>query len=595
MKLNSNNRITKIAVLFTLLLSIPIIIIADNLFDTYNVSTDMIIVTLSCLILLLIFIIAYHIKYRSKIHEKELQLKSAQQDLIEQRNQLSTMLNSIGDGVIAINNNRQITSINPIAIEYLGLDDEPKKYIGQDINNYLHITCTKKDCTLNKLIDAALESGTLSAFHENAVLVPLNSDKNTIYIAGNISRMVDDNNRLYGAVIIIRDITAEHQQKEELIRARNKAQESDKLKTAFLANMSHEIRTPLNGIVGFSNLLTEGEYSKEERQQFIDIINSNCHILLGLITDILDLSRIESGSLSFRMEECSLNGLIENIICTLQVNTGSDVKLIKVVPDEEIKIITDNLRLTQVLTNLINNAIKFTRKGDITIGFEITNHNENVHFFVKDTGCGMSESDLKNIFSRFYKKDEFSQGAGLGLAICEAIVEKFGGTINVTSEVGKGTTFDIILPYFRSGNYMSPDVAEANAINAKLKLKRKKVILVGEDDDSNFKLIDAVLNKKYQILRAWNGDETVEIFKRHPVDLILLDVKMPSKTGLEALKEIRRISSDIPIIMQTAYAFDADKKEAHRAGCNDFITKPIHVELLKSVVKKHLETDVSSD
>lgn len=560
-----------------------------NFFEVYKLQISIAITIFIFTLLLLVFVTWYHLKYRARIKEKEAEVSKAQKNLAEQRNELLTTLRSIGEGVISVNNNKEIISINPLALSYLGLEGDATEYIGKNINNYLHITCSRKDCTLNKMIDQTLVSEESTSLHENAILVPLNSEKDTIYIAGNISKMVNEG-ELYGTVIVFRDVTAEHKHKQELIHARNKALESDKLKSAFLANMSHEIRTPLNGIVGFANLLTEGDYSEEEKAQFIHIINSNCQVLLGLISDILDLSRIESGTLSFRMDECNINMLVKDVADTVQVNMPAGVKLVKEIPEKDIVMITDNLRLTQVITNLINNAIKFTKEGSVTVGYELVENNEKIRFFVRDTGCGIAKEDLKNIFGRFFKKDEFAQGVGLGLAICEAIVERFGGTISVDSNLGEGTVFDIVIPYLKSSRYVAPEEAEAAVAKQNNSRTSDKdfVVLVAEDDNSNYRLIDAVLSKNYTLIRARNGVEAVDLFKNHPVDVILMDVKMPIMTGLEALLEIRKISPDVPVIMQTAYAFDSDKEEAQRAGCNDFITKPIQIEVLKSVMKKYL-------
>ena len=246
--------------------------------------------------------------------------------------------------------------------------------------------------------------------------------------------------------------TQEHKKiEEELIIARDKAQQSDKLKSVFLANMSHEIRTPLNAIVGFSNLLVDGDmaFKKEEVKEFLSLINLNCEQLLALISDILDLSKIESNTMVFNITEQPLTPLLQNILRAQQINVPQEVELLLDLPATDTIITTDPLRLKQVINNLINNAIKFTSKGAITLGYR--QDNDQVSIFVKDTGTGIDEDKINRIFERFYKGDNFVQGTGLGLAISHTIVEHLKGTITVTSEIGKGSHFTIQHPIKRMG------------------------------------------------------------------------------------------------------------------------------------------------
>lgn len=236
-------------------------------------------------------------------------------------------------------------------------------------------------------------------------------------------------------------------QNKELEVALEKAKESDQMKSAFLANMSHEIRTPLNAIVGFSNLMnTDIELSKAERENFTELINTNSDLLLNLINDILDLSRIESGRMSFSFQQYSLNELISTIYQTFQVLMPENVELRMQIPEKSISIPTDKLRLTQVITNFLSNAIKFTQKGYILIGYEYREEGRHVHIFVEDTGIGIPKEKQDAVFNRFTKLDEFAKGTGLGLSICKVIAERFDGYIAVESEIGKGSRFSIILP-----------------------------------------------------------------------------------------------------------------------------------------------------
>lgn len=246
--------------------------------------------------------------------------------------------------------------------------------------------------------------------------------------------------------------TQEHKKiEEELTKARDKAQQSDKLKSAFLANMSHEIRTPLNAIVGFSNLLVDGDMSfqKEEIKEFLSLIHLNCEQLLALISDILDLSKIESNTMVFNITEQPLTPLLQNILRAQQINVPQEVELLLDLPATDTIITTDPLRLKQVINNLINNAIKFTSKGTVTLGYK--QNNDQVSIFVKDTGSGIDEDKINRIFERFYKGDNFVQGTGLGLAISHTIIEHLKGTITVTSKVGEGSCFTIQHPVKKMG------------------------------------------------------------------------------------------------------------------------------------------------
>ena len=255
---------------------------------------------------------------------------------------------------------------------------------------------------------------------------------------------------LYNILGVCQSIQRYKTAEQEMREARDKALQADKLKSAFLANMSHEIRTPLNAIVGFSDLLSDTSgFTEEEIGQFIATINKNCGLLLALINDILDLSRIESGTMEFMFANHNLPLLLKTVHDSQQLNMPPRVELLLRMPDNEKKyLVTDNVRLQQVVNNLINNAAKFTTYGSITFGYEEDEDPEYTRIFVEDTGVGISEEGIRHIFERFYKVDNFTQGAGLGLSICQTIVERLRGTIFVTSEVGRGTRFTVRIPNF---------------------------------------------------------------------------------------------------------------------------------------------------
>ena len=392
---------------------------------------------------------------------------------------------------------------------------------------------------------------------------------------------------IIGLLLNIQDYKSREQ---ELTQARDLAAKAE-LKQSFLANMSHEIRTPLNAIVGFSNLLIDNNiHSSEERQEFIKIINRNCELLLKLIEDILEISRIESGSMAFTFEKCNLTELVEEWYNTHQMLIHDKVQLLKEVPLQSFSLYTDRFRLSQVISNFINNAVKFTEKGYILIGYKLEEASRQVSIYVEDTGKGIPAHEQKMIFERFYKQDEFAQGTGLGLAICRGIVEKLGGQICLESKEGKGSRFSVVLslqPEDKSIEKQTDTESASSSPKVSLSATTRPVILVAEDNESNYMLIYTLLHKDYEVIHVKNGKEAVEAMNEQRVNLILMDIKMPKMNGIEALKEIRKRYPQVPVIMQTAYAFDADREEAKKAGCNGFITKPILPEYFLTEIKKY--------
>ena len=398
-----------------------------------------------------------------------------------------------------------------------------------------------------------------------------------------------ERNYIFGMDFMVED---HKKREEELIEAKIKAEESDRLKTNFLTNMSHEIRTPLNGIVGFTSLLTDPGYTDKEKMEFSDIINKNAKMLSSLLTSILDLSRIESGSMAFVLEEFSLNNQIKEIVKEYTLPHDSKVKFELALPANEIFVKTDLLRNRQILTNLINNALKFTHEGEVKITIET--ESDYAFVSVSDTGTGMTQEQLDNVFNRFYKVSEFVTGSGLGLSICKAITEKLGCNIWAESKLGKGSTltYNIRLALGEhSEKSLTPGSADSEAerteIVPRLSKGRRPLILIAEDLESNFLFLKIVLSKKYDIIWAVDGLTAVNMFRKYNPDIILMDIKMPVMDGIEATREIRALSPDVPIIAQTANAFEADHQRAYKAGCNDIITKPIKITNLAKVIEKY--------
>lgn len=393
----------------------------------------------------------------------------------------------------------------------------------------------------------------------------------------------------YGEEIIWhirRDISEQLRYEDQLKKAKEKAEESDRLKSAFLSNMSHEIRTPLNAIVGFSGIMADID-NAEERKKYFNIIESSNKRLLLLINEVLDLSKIESGTLAFDYTPVRMNDLFHEIFMTHQLY-ANQASLVLEIPEEETCIKTDKNRLTQVISNLLNNAVKFTPKGTITIGYRLIP--DFVELYVRDTGIGIPKDKVDKIFNRFMKVDDFAPGTGLGLSICKTIVERLGGDISVVSEEGVGSLFSFRIP-IEIDQTDSEEVQQQPLSNSRPQYisGENATILVAEDIDDNFELIRAIIGSQYRLLHAKSGKEAIELFDKYLPDLILMDIKIPEVNGLEAIKAIRRKSpSSPPIIAVSAYAFEEDKRELLDAGCNDFVAKPLDKEILLAILHRYL-------
>jgi PAS domain S-box-containing protein len=403
----------------------------------------------------------------------------------------------------------------------------------------------------------------------------------------------DEKGKIVLSIGIVQDITERKQKELELINAKEKAEESDRLKTAFLSNMSHEIRTPMNGILGFAELLNNPHLSSDDQQKFVQIINSSGARMLNTINDIINISKIESGLVEANIDETNINEKIEfiyNFFKPEVENKKLHFSFKNGLQSKEAIIKTDNEKIYGILTNLVKNAIKFTKEGSIELGYELKG--EYLKFFVKDTGIGIFKKQKKIIFERFRQGNESNSrsydGSGLGLSISKSYVRMLGGEIWVESEEGLGSTFYFTIPYNPVSEEKTVIENTFSENNKEVQLKKLKILIV-EDDEVSYSLLKHLLkNINGEIMHAITGIEAVETCRTNTdLDLILMDIRMPMMDGHEATRQIRLFNKDVIIIAQSAYAFSGDKEKAIEAGCNSYITKPINKTLLTELFKSY--------
>ena len=507
---------------------------------------------------------------------KEKEKKAAEDALLESEEKFRSIMENSADAIFIADKQGKYLYTNKAVTVMLGFTPEEMQN-----KTILDLAPPDKTDEYFEMFKNVLNEG--KVFTEIELLKKdgsfISTDLNSVLLPGGL---------IYGSC---RDISERKHAKEELIKAKNIAEEGDRLKTAFLHNISHEIRTPMNAIVGFSALLGEPDVDAQIRKDYIDIITQSSNHLLAIISDIVDISNIEADLVKIIKNEININSTLESL-CN-QFMPIADEKEINLVcetalSDSEALVLTDSTKLNQILINLINNAIKFTDKGYVKVGCVMTD--KFLKFNVSDTGIGISEEYHQKIFDRFYQTQHsvsrLYEGTGLGLAISKAHVELMGGKIWLTSEPGKGTSFYFTVPYEKTA-------AETKAVDEKREVKgfafpEKRTILVAEDIDSNFKLIKYFLsNANTDLIRAVNGKEAVEkCLSNKNIDLILMDMKMPVMDGFTAVKLIREKNITIPIIAQTAYI--DDRHQALEFGCSGFISKPFDKKGLLKVLQEFI-------
>ena len=503
--------------------------------------------------------------------------KQAKEALIESENKYHLIFNNILDVYYETSLEGIILDVSP-SIEIVSKGQyHPEDVIGRSMYDFYSDHLVRE-----AIVEALKKDGSVNDFEiiliiRDGTLIPCSiSAKMTFDVNGNPEKIIGS----------LRNITERKKVEEELIRAKDKAEESDRLKTAFLHNISHEIRTPMNAIVGFSTLLYEPDGDVQSRQSYTEIIMQSSDHLLSIITDIVDISNIEANLVKAVKNDVNVNTILKSVFnkyCLQAARMNLELSFFPDLSDSDAVILTDGTKLTQILSNLVNNAFKFTAEGFIRFGYLVKN--DFLEFFVTDSGIGIPEEHYSLIFDRFYQvensKSRMFEGTGLGLAISKAYIELIVGRIWVSSEVGTGSSFFFTIPFHKQNTKV--ENMTKDSVQKDYDFPERITILVAEDVDSNFKLIQFFLSKSnVNILRAKDGKEAVAKVSSEKIDLVLMDIKMPVMDGYTATKIIRETNKNIPIIAQTAYADDNDV--AICCGCSSFISKPFDRHgLLKAI------------
>jgi PAS domain S-box-containing protein len=534
----------------------------------------------------------------------EHQLKEAKDTAEESRHELESIFNKVATTVILFDEDSKILKINSKGIIDFKVDKENlgTMRIGEAINcinTYNGVAkCDYSDaclkCQLSEIIKNTISQN--KKYDREEIKISLLQDNTVVDKTLLISTTLLKKNGKSTYLATIDDITSWKQMEMDLNSAKEKAEESDKLKSAFLNNISHEIRTPLNGILGFISFFENDDLnlSKEERQQFIEIIHKSGERLANTVNDLVEVSKLDSGIHILAKENVLLSREMQSFVKEQNRQFENTNILLKYEIDselEELHLTVDKVKIFHILKNLVNNAFKFSRIGSVNIS--VTKTSSELVFSVEDSGIGIDLKYKDCIYEPFRQVElgpaKDYDGSGLGLTIAKKLVEKLGGDIWFESEIGKGTRFYFTCPLKIADNeeIITQKVIEPKS--GKFKLSSKK-ILIAEDEISNYQYLEVILsNQGCSLAHALNGKEALELFKSDPsFDLIIMDIKMPVMDGVEATQKIKEIRKDVPIVACSAYGLNNEKQKVMEAGCIDYLEKPVDSKKIITTIEKYV-------
>jgi PAS domain S-box-containing protein len=513
------------------------------------------------------------------------QNEKAKDRFIESEQRFVRIMNNINMFFFNLDLNGNFVSFNRYLLKNTGYSEE--ELIGKSAVD-IFVPDDEKQKAKN-LVAELLQHNKDVYYHEGKIRT---KDNEILHVLSHIMLAKDKQGQLKGISVLSENVTGKNAIIAKLKEAKEKAEESNRLKSVFLQNVSHEIRTPMNAIIGFISLLKDSPVDEETRYQFYEIINKGGERLIATVNDLIDISQIETQQIKVNKTAFSISELLSTLLYgsnALSAQSNNKVICASNYLNTKTILLTDRNLLTSIFSNLLNNAMKFTTNGTIEIGSK--DKGNEIVFFVKDTGIGIPENRLEAVFDRFVQADltlsRSHEGFGLGLSIAKAYAQMLGGDLWVESEEGKGSTFFFNIPK----DEIVADKAETNTPEDKEKrLKQYSKILVAEDDEMNYLFLKNLLEHMgFGIVHAWNGEEAVEMLRNDDdISLVLMDIKMPVMSGEEATRQIRTFNQDIPIIAQTAYAMPSDRSKLLEIGCNDYISKPIVTDSLLKLLQKHV-------
>ncbi|HNX65446.1 MAG TPA: ATP-binding protein [Bacteroidales bacterium] len=544
------------------------------------------------------FLLYRYTKTRGRLTAKEEELKEANRELSELRNKIagehniithdltaterfhSKLIEAANDGISFYDRNNKLILANDAFYSVLG-------YTKDEMSRYTAVELLHPDY-------ANFESENAENLKRDGIsqveIMLQHKEGHYVYLSAKSVLVRDEKDVPMGFLMISRDITEQKRAEQELRTAKEMAEASNRIKSSFLANISHEVRTPLNSVVGFSNLLMMDDVSDEQKAEYVDLINANSEKLLQVIGDIIDLSRLESSQLEISYDETSIGAIVAEAISEAKCNILRSEKpitltLMNQMGDASDLIFTDKTWLKRILRHLLDNAVKFTLEGEITLTYFYDN--KELVFSIRDTGIGINKANIERIFEEFNQEvtghHRPFEGLGLGLSLAKQVLDRMGGRINVYSEKGVGSVFTFTIPYRQAG--VSKPAGKADIRQNRLTWNKIKCLIIDDNKDVLIYITRILVDSGIQIVTTSSGEEAIRLMKNDPgINMVLLDMQIPGMKGADLAAEIRKVKRNIPIIAQTAFVFEEGNNEALKAGCDACLVKPIRRDNLISVI-----------